>query len=124
MNITELENLAQAATPGPWKFEKDGYVKSCVVPEIVCSPHSCLHETAKTKDHMRDLKGTAKFIAAANPQTILAMIELLREMADALDYASNVIEGEWPVDQWQENGVHRNHAVLAKYKEMTKCETS
>ena len=48
------------------------------------------------------------------------ILNLIDEMAKALEYANNVIEGEWPQDQWDENGVYRNRPVLARYQEMMK----
>jgi hypothetical protein len=48
------------------------------------------------------------------------MLALVTEMAEALEIANTVIEGEYPADQWQDYGVYRNLAALAKFKEMTK----
>jgi transaldolase len=94
MNLDKLEALADAATPGPWIFSNNGYVCSQSLPEIVCSPHSCLPNNAKVSDHIKDVKRTGKFIAAANPETIKALIALCRmqhevvENADALRHES------------------------------------
>ena len=65
MNIDELERLAKLATPGPWKASITGMVgtddNDCRVITDCCSVHD------------------ADFIAAANPETMLALIAELRE---------------------------------------------
>jgi len=100
MNINELEKLAKAATPGPWKWYRwtDGY--NHVVED---------DGTSVTSVRYGGLDDS-KYIAAANPQTILAMIELLREMGEALEMYMAAEDIPWSVVE----------EALAKYKEMTK----
>jgi len=75
MNINELEALAKAAKqtpPGKWHWnEKYGEL--------------CYKSEADDQTYMMSCplplnESNSRFIAAANPETILAMIALLREM--------------------------------------------
>ena len=100
MNINELEKLAKAATPGPWRQSEHEHLKDCIMthgsnPVIYCDevPIMALEDAA--------------YVAAANPQTILAMIELMREMFDALD-------------NYEYTDSTAGNAAIAKFKEMTK----
>ena len=44
------------------------------------------------------------------------LLAMMKEMAEALDRATDVIKGEYPVEQWLDYGVDHNEAILAKYK--------
>ena len=104
MNITELEKLAKAATPGPWRQSEHEHLKDCIMthgsnPVIYCDevPIMALEDAA--------------YVAAANPQTILAMIELMREMGEALHVVRLCTPpAQRPIVD----------SALAKWKEMTK----
>jgi hypothetical protein len=82
LDLTKLEALARAATPGPWHnhpiSDDDCYT-------VGLSVHA---EAAKypliDEDHMPGMKD-AEFIAAANPETVLQLIELARK-ASGSDY--------------------------------------
>jgi hypothetical protein len=95
MNITELEKLAKAALA----LDHNEY------PHWYASDYIC-------KEGAHYIKN-ANFISACDPQTIIQLIELLREMGEALEamvsYASE--EGK---------GLRMADEVIAKYKEMTK----
>ena len=106
MNITELENLAKAATPGPWAQS------TCFDIVIQSETRESLFVAKMPRGH-GECSANAKFVAAANPQTILTMIELLREMGEALESIGDTACGE---------ASHQFIALqaLAKYKEMTK----
>ena len=95
MNFSGLEKLAKAATSGPWETNPADVLSEEL--EVTASNHFVSICDAAPYD--------ALYIAAANPQTILAMIEVIKEMAEALE--------------WQQGGDLRK-AALAKYKEMTK----
>ena len=78
MNINELEALAKAAKqtpPGKWHWnEKYGEL--------------CYKSEADDQTYMMSCplplnESNSRFIAAANPETILALIALLREMHDS-----------------------------------------
>lgn len=64
--LDQLEALAKAATPGPWIFAKDGshiYQTAHITRDVWEIPHR---------------EADMPYIAAANPQTILALISQLR----------------------------------------------
>ena len=87
MNITECESLAKAA-------DDSWYVKE--------------------QFEELGLQEDAAYLVAANPETILALIALVREMGEALEDTKQKFHGkslEWL--NW------RYQKVLTKYKEMT-----
>lgn len=64
-----LRELALAATPGPWTYEEEEYA-----PERVRFPDG---QFATVNGDSAETCETAAFIAAANPQTILALLDAL-----------------------------------------------
>jgi hypothetical protein len=97
--LNKLEALAKAATPGPWS--SDG---TCVDAE------NEIIADAKPFD--------AAYIAAANPETILRLIELLKEMGEALQRTVD----QHLITEDDGNYIYEDMvlAALAKYKEMAK----
>ena len=91
MNIEELKRLAEAATPGPWEYQKDskdfpvnGYV---TVRDCIYSVCVLPYEGIRADDRVTD---NGRFIAAANPAAVLELIaevDRLREDADDLTIA-------------------------------------
>ena len=86
MNTEELKRLAQAATPGPWEYQKDskdfpinGYV---VVRDCIYSVCVLPYEGIRTDDRVTD---NGAYIAAANPAAILALIQQRDELLAALE---------------------------------------
>ena len=84
----ELKRLAEAATPGPWEYQKDskdfpvnGYV---TVRDCIFSVCVLPYEGIRTDDRVTD---NGRFIAAANPAAILELIAELDELAAKLDRA-------------------------------------
>lgn len=85
MKLAELKKLAEAATPGPWEwrpYTEYGERRSAVTykrgSKIVSD--SWGYEADKN----------AAFIAAANPATIKALIELAEQMQEALVECQNI----------------------------------
>lgn len=71
ISIIELKKLAEKATAGPWEFERkesrEIFVYDNLVQTkdyIICQPHE---------------KEDAAYIAAANPETIISLINQLNE---------------------------------------------
>ena len=94
MNTEELKRLAEAATPGPWEYQKDskdfpvnGYV---TVRDCIFSVCVLPYEGIRTDDRVTD---NGLFIAAANPAAILELIrqrdELLAALKDAREMVSD-----------------------------------
>lgn len=83
MDIEQLKKLAEAATPGEW-FSQDGEIISRESGSTVISDeyHGNMIAFQNTAD--------AAFIAAANPQTVLALIKELEEARR--DAAQRIIE--------------------------------
>lgn len=70
--LDELERLAKAATPGPWKQHKFIGIHS----PYVYKAHGSMGQIARTMRLSTD--ADASFIAAANPATVLALVEALQ----------------------------------------------
>ena len=79
MTITELKKLAEQATHGPWQvinYDSDGSNPY----NRICEFDYCGDVYAKTKVNFPDeTKVNAKYIAAANPRTILSLIQRLED---------------------------------------------
>lgn len=95
--VERLEALARAATPGQWGVEDP--MDHCLT--IVSNPSEPVYDWKwvatcdwpDEDDHLitsREVKANAAFIAAANPETILALISTLRSQAEALERAVEV----------------------------------
>lgn len=116
MKLDELKKLALAATPGPWTvMAGDNYeIRSPLLPREY--PHRCKEDStgdfvAYIGNHAPDFgEANAKLISAATPQTILAMIELLREMGECLEYEVEILGFDAACAR----------DALKKYREMTK----
>jgi hypothetical protein len=79
IDLENLKKLALAATPGPWYSDEPFVGTSPGVSDIVSGvgwQHSDANQCA-----------TARFIAAANPATVLELVERLEQAGQALDVA-------------------------------------
>ena len=77
----QLLALAEAATPGPWKYHvDDNFIESTSVRSRI----SDWPATRSTDVGVSQCHKNATFIAAANPQAILQMIAVMEQMRDAL----------------------------------------
>ncbi len=78
IDINELERLAKAATPGPWKLvgtvEQDGGTYRDIIPTSVSCGGWCQGGTPDRADEC-DLQ----YISAANPFSVLSLIDSLRK---------------------------------------------
>lgn len=82
INAAEIERLARAATPGPWKVDKE---LSIVAPKAPVMTEGAVRIVIdEIPLHMDD--DTRDFIASANPQTLLTLIAALREAYEALEH--------------------------------------
>ncbi len=92
--LTALEKAARAATPGPWELDGPICVQGDVTPETwetVCMTGDFM-ESAEGEEKARN-EADARFIAAANPSAVLALIERVRRAETPL-----VVEtGEDPI---------------------------
>lgn len=84
--LTELEALADAATPGPWKKLSSGEI--CYPykdhPNTYASLLCCLDDDCGDGAKASTNPADTDFIAAMNPQTVKAMIALIRQQHEAL----------------------------------------
>lgn len=78
VNLHALEQLAKAATPGEWS--EDGHFVVLDNPEA--PPIARCWDQGWSTGIGDDGTGNAAFIAAANPQTVLALIARLRALGD------------------------------------------
>ena len=80
MNIEKLKRLAEAATPGPWTSHKDGGISARGVLLAGCAV-------------VGGYIANSRYIASANPDTILELIrqrdELLAALKDAREMVSD-----------------------------------
>ncbi len=81
--LTELEELARAATPGPWSNIGvcKSYTKKIEAPEGLIG---FCHTNHMAKNSIDNGIANARFIAAASPDTVLKLIKAVRVMREAL----------------------------------------
>lgn len=86
MILSDLERLAKAATPGPWcKLGDYSVIQTAHVTRDVWNV--CLADIADLRS--RDIhKKDIEYIAAANPQTILTLLQVIRTYQAALEKCS------------------------------------
>lgn len=89
MNLDELKRLAEAATPGPWKVGTDGWPIGSFSTgnsnENGEDYHVSTYGLRCDELGSGDAKTDATFIAAANPATILDLVEKLKACEEALE---------------------------------------
>lgn len=95
ISLSRLKELASRATPGPWECDKWGDGSSGDVSANVLAPSS---ESVLCHDIM---DFDAAYIAAASPDTVLALVEAVERMRFALARAALA---EWTVTS-QSTGV-------------------
>ena len=108
LDLEELKRLAEAATPGPWTCQEG----STSYPECddkdfwaaVLSPNGrdviTLYERYGAKnDDRKDYDFDAAFIAAANPATVLSLINQIEGMRAALEPFAR------EADTWSDQGL-------------------
>lgn len=127
MNIEELKLLAEAATPGPWEYQKDrkdfpvnGYV---TVRDCIYSVCVLPYEGIRADDRVTD---NGRFIAAANPAAILELIQQRDELLAALKDARELVDdwGAYAPNYMQEKhdlagDLDRLDAAISKVEEQS-----
>lgn len=92
-----LEALAKAATPGRWFWEKDGgdfrrlrapCRDATGIDEYVLRPD---HDYHRDRDEIDCEEEDAAFIAAANPETILRLLSLARQVGGLREGLSSLL---------------------------------
>ncbi len=81
VDLDSLEALSKAATPGEWRagaVDTDCVFGDVNNPELM-APHFG-RVLLKTNHHFPTFEADARFIAAANPSAVLALITELREL--------------------------------------------
>lgn len=92
-NLDELEKLALAATPGPWKSKPSVHGNKYRTVKLDQKPlHECLYTTSELEP------ADANFIAALNPSDVLALIADVRGVRDAaLEEAAREADGQFGI---------------------------
>lgn len=138
MTDEELENLkrlAQAATPGPWVTSDDGHTISSYHPER----GYCIHMGYPDRDAFwaamhKVYEADSRYIAAANPQTILSLIEGYERMREALRPFANATEltDDYPDEaaclraafDWRDKSQHPEHRSSVTVGDLRRARTA
>ncbi len=124
LDLEKLKKLAEAATPGPWEAmfvfgSKDlpcevvkETNKTQMVAGIECPIHLNICDVSETSENPTP---NFRFIAAANPETILAMIEMCEDYREALNRIEsyNSIKEDWEMFARSMHQIAKD--VLAKH---------
>lgn len=105
IDLDELERLAKAATPGPWRWWTSCSFRR-LSSDATGLDGDVLHAVTHV-DGVADVIGTEatkEFIAAANPSTVLALVERLREAENALRGAASFVQLALRHADWCEGG--------------------
>lgn len=91
--LQELEEKARAATPGPWGTEPGTYGHRITYQDSNYDYPSekwtaYLGTRDKLSDSYNQWQRDATFIAAANPDTVLRLIEIVRVQQEALEFVA------------------------------------
>lgn len=102
MNLEELRQIADNATPGPWEMESDeigtelndytGYGIKNVAPVMFYSDSDMAHLALDTLD-----EEDAEFIAAFNPAMVLELLDRLaavEELAEVYDRCPDALDAQ------------------------------
>ena len=109
-DIKELRKLAVKATPGPWEVSGTGQqvLKEADVPyrnQRICETNSIAsHYLGKTS-----CLANLSFIAAANPQAIIEVLDMVDRYREAL-HSCEVRSGH--IENW-----HRDHVTPDNFKD-------
>lgn len=91
IDLKSLREKAEAATPGPWANEYACEVITIVEQDLeIPFPTICgtsFRDNQELGDHQNDKN--AEFIASANPQAILSLLDAIESMRDALEKNKN-----------------------------------
>ncbi len=95
IDVDALRMVAEGATPGPWEIYDDGesvgVCDSDVGDWIAGLGEGRAFNTSASKDGVYD----AAFIAAANPETVLALLDRLQAAEGAVERVRSLVN--WPV---------------------------
>lgn len=109
--MADLRKLAEAATPGPWRFPSRA-VKNVV---DIAPPHSFVVVYCKDEEaERRQREADAAFIAAANPQAVIGLLDERDELRAAL--LNERGEGTGPSEGWARNDFDRRAVGIAWYR--------
>lgn len=126
--MKRLEEIARAATPGPWiRCGTDGNPIPVVTTKAKSGYqlHSMLHVKQKSPDVYDGMRETynrdAAFIAAANPAAILALIQRVRDAEAAADSAIGDMSAD--LRDAERRGVEEEREACAQEVESAEAKT-
>lgn len=88
-----LRELAEAATPGGWRIH-DRSSTTVIGGKIGHAIAACGQHADNTRDGeslFLELQGNAAFIAAANPETVIGLLDEVERLREALEHERNAI---------------------------------
>lgn len=111
VDTTRLRELAEVATPGPWTvIQRDGALTDCDDPFVQFSDPN--------QDSTLLSQANAAYIAAADPATVLALLDLVDKAVDAASMLElivserNMVAGELQLAQQGRERLHHDHEEL------------
>ncbi|HFQ8089029.1 TPA: ead/Ea22-like family protein [Pseudomonas aeruginosa] len=90
----ELRRLAKAATPGPWEYQAPL--------KILAADRTSIVLIALSHANYREDEANSRLIAAANPKTILALLDEIDQLKAESDRLRQGMKGDYDIDAWLE----------------------
>lgn len=115
MNTTELQKLAEAATPGPWMWDSDpikGDPLDRVRFQVVARGRTITQCYYSSGDPMAQKE--ASYIAAANPAAILKLLAINAELVEALKGLDEAYCRAGPQLTRDERNIDRKRLIIAR----------
>lgn len=91
LDLEDLKAKAKAATPGPWEYKQDEGL-SVIFSSVGTQEAPWLFRGGDYEEYNEADVDDYRFIAAANPQVVLEMIDMLEMLANVSDLAIEVCE--------------------------------
>ncbi|EJA2567788.1 ead/Ea22-like family protein [Pseudomonas aeruginosa] len=98
----ELRRVAEAATPGPWSCNRHRAIVGGPTFEFTngAAQQQIAMACWQSWMHEEELRNNAEFIAAANPKTILALLDEIDRLKAESDRLRQGMKGDYDIDAW------------------------
>ncbi|HGN1040062.1 TPA: ead/Ea22-like family protein [Pseudomonas aeruginosa] len=100
MDTNKLKELAERATPGPWSCNRHWAIVGGPTLEFTngAAQQQIAMACWQSWMHEEELRNNAEFIAAANPKTVLGLIDEVERLEEELSQCASALPGTYYMD--------------------------